>query len=195
MHLPGSKNSTRLTAIGLGCPNYSIAVYIANTPPHQSYSSLNSLVPLSSGEIRAIGEDCGNGWRKVFNVYAKLLFQLNAIRPIATTSFAAWQDYRDRELLQLDSKTALIFSPPLQVSDTANKTVAHNTKSILHIICGKGYAQELISDGYLSTNLKWFDSEFAVDNRNNLFVCPYFDYRQLSNVKIERLIKLIRRLN
>jgi hypothetical protein len=40
----------------------------------------------------------------------------------------------------------------------------------------------------------WLDDEFAIDKEHNLIVCPYFDYRQLSNNKIIRSIAIINRL-
>lgn len=195
MYLSNGKDSNDSNEIGLGCSKYSVAVYIANTPSHERCASLDSIEPVSSGEIHAIGQACGNGWRKVFNVYAKLLFQLNANLPIFATNYPSWQDYRDRELLQIGSNTALIFSPPYQVSSLTIHPLNCDQKANLHIICGKRYAQQLAAQGHLSDNLIWLDGEFAVDQRNNLFVCPYFDYRQLSNIKIEHLIKLILETN
>jgi hypothetical protein len=65
------------TLAGLGDQYAQFNVYIANIPAFSEYSSLGCIKPLSSGEIHAIGLACGNGWRKVFNVYAKLLFALN----------------------------------------------------------------------------------------------------------------------
>ena len=180
---------------GLGDPFAQFNVYIGNRPNFSEYPSLDFVNPLTAGEINAIGQSCGNGWRKVFNVYAKLLFQLNANLPIFATNYPSWQDYRDRELLQIGSNTALIFSPPYQVSSLTIHPLNCDQKANLHIICGKRYAQQLAAQGHLSDNLIWLDGEFAVDQRNNLFVCPYFDYRQLSNIKIEHLIKLILETN
>ena len=37
--------------------------------------------------------------------------------------------------------------------------------------------------------------KFAIDTKNRLIVCPYFDYRQLSNRKIARLADLLLSLN
>ena len=64
----------------------------------------------------------------------------------------------------------------------------------MHIICGKGYAKALINSGKLIVDLVWLDDEFAIDSENKLIVCPYFDYRQLSNIKIERLAGLLQNL-
>ena len=169
-----------MTAIGLGCDNFDFAVYIANQPNMVEYQSLDLVTGLAQGEIYAIGQACGNGWRKVFNVYAKLLYALDVKHFDYATKAPSWQAYRDKFLLQSGSKTALLFTPPnLQRDNT------------LHIICGRTHANELINSGQLNSQLVWLNEEFAVDESNKLVVCPYFDYRQLSNIKIERLAGLL----
>lgn len=162
---------------GLGCHRFNLAVYIANTPAMLEYQHLTQVSSLTSGEITAIGQACGNGWRKVFNVYAKLLYVLPKEHfPFATLA-PTWQQYRDNYLLQASSQTALLFSPP----------DLENHRNTLHIICGRTYAKQLIKCGDLTAQLTWLDDEFAIDKQNKVIVCPYFDYRQLSNVKISRL--------
>ena len=138
-------------------------------------------MPLSSHEISAINTACGNGWRKVFNVYAKLLYALDTSYFNYSSNEATWQTYRESFLLQTNSRTALLFSAPQPLKN----------KDSLHIICGKTYANHLIATKQLSVDLTWLDSEFAIDKQNNLIVCPYFDYRQLSNIKIEKLAGLL----
>lgn len=173
-----------MTNIGFGGSDFSFAVYIVNKPNMLEYRSLTAVVPLVEGEINAINQSCGNGWRKIFNVYAKLLYALDKEYFSFSTQAPTWQDYRDKDLLKAQSKTALLFSAPR----------LGPSKEIVHIICGKGHAKALISNGKLNANLVWLDEEFAIDNQNNLIVCPYFDYRQLSNIKIERLADLLRSL-
>lgn len=167
--------------IGFGCPSFTFAVYIANKPNMAEYQQIASIHPLINGEINVINQACGNGWRKVFNVYAKVLFTLDNNKFNFQQHATSWQKYRDNRLLQINSKTALLFSPP-QLSKTSNK---------LHIICGKTHAKTLINTGKLNTNLTWLDDEFALDQKNKLVVCPYFDYRQLSNIKIARLAEIL----
>ncbi len=145
------------------------------------YQSLSEVTPLIEGEINVINHACGNGWRKVFNVYAKLLYALDKKHFDYSEKAPTWQNYRDKQLLQTQSKTALLFSAP-QLTPK---------KEIMHIICGKGHAKALINSGKLVANLVWLDDEFAIDRKNKLIVCPYFDYRQLSNIKIERLAGLL----
>jgi hypothetical protein len=169
---------------GFGCNNFNFAVYIANKPNMREYQDITQVSPLNKGEIHAIGQACGNGWRKVFNVYAKLLYALNT-KDFAYSSLApSWQMYRDNYLFQTNSKTALLFSPP-QLNE--------NTDT-LHIICGKTYAKQLIASDKLKTHLVWLDDEFAIDTSQKLIICPYFDYRHLSNVKIDKLAFMLSEL-
>ena len=162
---------------GIGCNDFDFAVYIANTPAMYEYQNLIQVHSLTSGEVSAIGQACGNGWRKVFNVYAKVLFALPKDHFNFSSFELTWQQYRDNYLLQKGSGTALLFSPPR----------LDKNKHVLHIICGRTYAKDLIHTGQLDAKLIWIDDEFAIDNVNNIVVCPYFDYRQLSNAKIKRL--------
>ena len=166
---------------GLGCQKFTIAVYIANTPAMPEYKGLTQVNALTNGEVSAIGQACGNGWRKVFNVYAKLLYALPKEYFSFTELEPSWQQYRDNHLLQPNSNTALLFSPP-------NLNGNNNT---LHIICGRTYAKQLLNSGQLKAEFTWLDEEFAIDTHNKVVVCPYFDYRQLSNVKINRLVKML----
>jgi len=173
-----------LNNIGLGCKDFTIAVYIGNKPNMLEYQQLSMISPVTSHEINTINQACGNGWRKVFNVYAKLLYTLDNKHFSYSSLAPTWQKYRDNYLLQPNSKTALVFSPP--------QLFQH--KESLHIICGKTYAKHLLATNQLTANLFWLDDEFAIDKKQKLIVCPYFDYRQLSNIKIEKLACLLREL-
>lgn len=172
------------TLFGLGDQFAQFNVYIANLPMFSEYSSLTCMKPLSTGEIHAIGQASGNGWRKVFNVYAKLLFALNAENIVSLQGAKSWQHFRDHVLLQGLSNTRLLFSAPHldNIKDPNNNAV--------HIIMGKTYANSL----NLPHQLIWLDYDFAIDTHSKLLVCPYFDYRQLSNIKIMRLVELIKKL-
>lgn len=148
------------------------------------YQQLDVISPVSSSEISAINTACGNGWRKVFNVYAKLLYALDQKHFDYSSLATTWQKYRDNYLLQHNSNTALLFSPPQPTTGQES----------LHIICGKTYAKHLLGTGQLTANFTWLDDEFAVDKTQNLIVCPYFDYQQLSNIKLEKLACLLKEL-
>lgn len=188
--------------VGLGNENANIIFYIRNRPPLKTYQNLNSIKPLIPGEISHICQETGNHWRKVFNVYAKLLFELSADK------FSSWQQLRDEQLLQAHSQHCLLFSAPnLIPSFTTNKASYQPTNSnsktthftnftkeksntTLHIVLGKGYAQELS----LANESTWLSDDFAMNTELGLIICPYFDYRQLSNVKIIQLAGLIKQL-
>jgi len=173
-----------ISAAGFGDTAAGIRVYIANRPPMAEYADLVTMQPLHSGEIELINRACGNGWRKVFNVYAKLLFALDAKQFAFAQQADSWQQYRDQYLLQAGSNTALIFSKPeLQAYI---KTV--------HIIAGRTHAKTLLEAG-LPAQLTWLNNEFAVDKHHRLLVCPYFDYRQLNNEKLAYLAQLIKALD
>lgn len=169
---------------GFGDSAALIRVYIVNRPPMGEYANLQAVQALHSGEIELINRYCGNGWRKVFNVYAKLLFALEAKQFTFSAQAASWQQYRDQLLLQAGSGTALLFSPP--ELKPAAKTV--------HIIAGRTYAKTLLDAG-LPVQFNWLNNEFAVDKFNRLLVCPYFDYRQLNNEKLTFLAQLIKALD
>ena len=62
-----------LSNLGFGCKQFTIAVYIANKPNMAEYESCAAMHSMIAGEITHIGVVCGNGWRKVFNVYSMLL--------------------------------------------------------------------------------------------------------------------------
>lgn len=148
--------------IGFGCPSFTFAVYIANKPNMSQYQNISSIYPLINGEINVINQTCGNGWRKVFNVYAKVLFALDTNKFTLQQNSLNWQEYRDKYLLQKNSQTALLFSPP-QLNSVMNYK--------LHIICGKTHAKALINSNKLNVNLTWLDDEFAIDKKTNwLFV-------------------------
>jgi hypothetical protein len=173
-----------ISASGFGDIAASVRVYIANRPPMAEYAELKTVQSLHSGEIEAINRACGNGWRKVFNVYAKLLFTPGVKQFSFAQQAGSWQQYREQHLLQAGSNTALLFSAP-------DLTPAANA---VHIIAGRTHAKALLDAG-LPAQFSWLDHEFAVDNHLRVLVCPYFDYRQLNNEKLTRLAGLIKALD
>lgn len=177
--------------VGLGqiVPNGGIRVFIANRPPLPVYESLNQLEPMIAGEISVIGQETGNHWRKIFNVYAKFLHGLLVSRDALPREISSWQQFRDHHLLQDGSKTALLFSCPV-----FNGLDQPLHKANINIIMGKNYAAQLGFERVEGSELIVLDRDFAICPRRNLIVCPYFDYRQLSNIKIIRLIDLINKM-
>jgi len=185
--------------IGLGGfgKGLNVQVYIANRPPMAPYDLLDDCKPMLDGEISAIAQHTGNHWRKVFNVYAKLMFEFiqraYAVMPEhnqlqlyfnALKTCKTWQDYRDHCLLQANSNTSLLFSPP-SFTDTVSES------SCIHIIMGKGYAQQLGFEYEQPYVLEGHHGDFAYYKEQALILCPYFDYRQLSNAKISVVVDVM----
>ncbi|TLU61040.1 hypothetical protein FE810_16030 [Thalassotalea litorea] len=184
MNIPDSPST--VCPYGLGDPHASLQVYIANVPQHDDLSELSQVKPLRNSEIEMIGNACGNGWRKVFNVYAKFVYALAGMQGAPnefsgiSKDFSSWQQYRDQQLLQCQSQTVLLFSKPdFDLYPDAS----------IRIVMGRTYAKTLAIP-----NLVWLNEEFAISESQNLIVCPYFDYRQLSNIKIIYLCDLIKKL-
>ena len=173
-----------IVAAGFGDATAAVRVYIARRPPMAEYAGLREVKPLLTGEINLINSACGNGWRKVFNVYSKLLFELDTKQFAYSRQAGSWQQYRDQHLLQAGSDTALLFSIPGLNPETSD----------IHIIAGRSHARMLLDSG-LKAQLNWLNQEFAIDKFNRLLVCPYFDYRQLNNQKLAYLAQLIKDLH
>ncbi|WP_420554689.1 DUF6942 family protein [Neptuniibacter marinus] len=161
--------------VGFGAKDFNLAIYIANRPPLDDYQNLSTIKALRPEEAHYIGQATGNHWRKIFNVSAKFLFELYQENKQFDATFT-WQDYRDTFLFQAESREALLFSPPsFEQADT------------IHIVAGKAYAKQL-----KLAHLTWLDEHFAVSTQQPLILCPYLDYRQLSNARITQLVALVR---
>ncbi|UTA46965.1 hypothetical protein L1F30_12415 [Simiduia sp. 21SJ11W-1] len=163
-------------AKGLGTPDACMWVSIANCPPQARYQTMAQITPLAPGELQDITANSSNHWRKLFNVYAKLLYALNTAEPgWIGGDYPSWQTFRDGELLQAGGRQALLFGAP-PVADTA-----------VTLIAGKTWAQALGLGG----KLQWLDAHFAVYPGKPWLVCPYFDYRQLTNARIDQLVTIV----
>lgn len=172
-----------MTHYAFGDPLAPFNVYVEKAPPsHELWGDtppVTSTTPLKPGEIDALGKLGGNGWRKVFNVYAKLMFAFPDGAALKPQGFNKWQDYRDKKLLQSQSGTSLTFGHA-DMNQQAQR-------GGIHIIAGRTHATRL----GISGQCIWLDNEFARHPDLPVIICPYFDYRQLSNHKIERLVSLI----
>tara|TARA_R110001583_G_scaffold7222_2_gene36048 strand:- start:919 stop:1515 length:597 start_codon:yes stop_codon:yes gene_type:complete len=156
-----------------------IRVYLANRPPLAEYLDVDVIDHLPVGEIQRIASETGNHWRKIFNVYAKLIYSLAGMAHHSLLQqYGSWQEYRDQSLLQQGSDTELYLDPP---------SLSLGLKSGVHVVMGKSFSERLLVD----ISLEWLDNDFAINRKQNIIVSPYFDYRQLSNIKIERLAELI----
>ncbi|HEY7772873.1 MAG TPA: hypothetical protein VIC26_06815 [Marinagarivorans sp.] len=166
--------------VGFGPTHFQLAIYIANRPVNPPYPVLNHLQALGTGELQHIVANNSNHWRKVFNVYAKLIWQLDHVNLKGTPlkGVSTWQAYRDQHLLQAHSREALLFSPP------------NWRDAQVKVITGKTYAASLPLPP-----LVWLDAHFAINHKHRIIVSPYLDYRQLSNARIDKLVELIKALN
>lgn len=177
-----------------------IKVYLANRPPLPEYQKTTLVSDLPLGEIKRIGTETGNHWRKIFNVYAKLMYRLaEKTNDEILLNYSSWQQYRDHALLQLDSGTELHFSPTIVIEAPRLEEL---DAGAIHLVMGKAFAEDFLAatlanathDGLAEDqyrSLQWLDNDFALHRALNIIVCPYFDYRQLSNQKIETLVALI----
>lgn len=173
---------THIQRIGLGNLFASIKVYTANQPPIEPFNNLDSMQAFQRNDISYIVSHTGNHWRKVFNVFAKLVFTLNS------HNYLTWQKLRDDYLLQSNSDECLLFSAPVV---TARQYTNDIEESDIHIIMGKTYALSL----GLITAEQFCSDGFAINKETRTIICPYFDYRQLSNTKIEKLAIMIKTLS
>jgi hypothetical protein len=165
-----------------------IKVYLANRPPLAEYLNTEVIFHLRAGEIKRIARETGNHWRKIFNVYAKLVYCFAEISYLPLfQQYPSWQDYRDQSLLQQGSNTELHLDRSALCLESSKSVNSENT---VHIIMGKLFSERLLAD----ISVEWLDNDFAINRQHSIIVCPYFDYRQLSNIKIERLAKLVRAL-
>ena len=158
--------------IGIGVEQPKLVLYIQNRPPLEYFTDLNSYRSANKNEICDIIDQCGNHWRKIFSIFAKLAF--------ATTHHEcnSWQEYRDNILLTQNGHEAIIFQNKLQVFPCE----AH------HLICGKTFFDEFNFDENEFHNL---DENEKVKHREKILQTPYFDYRQFNNALVEKVVNHI----
>ncbi|MBU3070390.1 hypothetical protein KOI40_11185 [Aestuariicella sp. G3-2] len=178
-----SASGVSLSQAGFGSEDAELAIYLANRPPLDDYPLLDHVKPLLPGELAHIVANTSNHWRKVFNVYAKFL---QALAWDEADEAGTWQKYRDKGLLQSGCREALLFSSPVFTQELSTE----GCQSKISIVAGKTYAAQLA----LPT-LTWLDAYFAINRDYKVIVCPYLDYRQLSNERIDRLAGLVRELS
>ena len=178
------QNNNVSAVVGFGGQEFDVAIYIANRPMFDHYATLNYLQPLQLGEAAFIVAHTSNHWRKIFNVYAKFIVALKG----ENNCGGNWQFYRDNYLLQPQGNEALLFSRP-DFSSPIFASQKYPSK-LVHIIAGKSYAHSL----QLPFSLDWQDTYFAINKEHRVIVCPYLDYRQLSNERIMRLVEYARLL-
>jgi hypothetical protein len=162
--------------LGFGDAQAKLMVCIGNRPDVESCRTMTGVQPIIKDQLASIVAETGNHWRKIFNIYAKLLHQLE------NTSFATWQDYRDEKLLMKNCGHAMIFSDVISCREKTSGTI---------IVSGKTYAE---AQGVMEGCVQ-IDESFYLNKAQKIIVAPYFDYRQLSNLKIEKLVELVQNIS
>jgi hypothetical protein len=186
--------------IGFGDHNAHLNVYIDKLPPMDQWQSLDFIESLTIQQINEINQACGNGWRKVFNIYAKLMY---ALEPASLNS---WQEYRDLTLLTENSDCALLHQ-------TAEDFVLPDKGNPINVIMGKQFGTAIVQNIKINQNITVYllsesgditqpfdtdtgtipsDFSLLTFDHGVALVCPYFDYRQLSNVKLTQLVNIIK---
>lgn len=177
---------------GLGDSDYDLAICIGNRPPLAAYTQLNGISAMVPGEIASIASQTGNHWRKIFNVYAKLIAQLAHDGHRTWQGVDDWRQYRDQQLLQAGSNTALLFSGYPKGSSHDKDSSKGVRADAITIIAGKDYARQCGYDiEQLQPCAHEFPESFGWSVRERLIVAPYLDYRQLSDRKIAYLSRII----
>ncbi|EAR11044.1 DUF6942 family protein [Reinekea blandensis] len=157
----------------LGEPQATLTVCVEHQPrwPEPAFASGRST--LFPGELAILVGANSNHWRKIFNVYAKLLC---ALKPDAATD---WRALRDQQLFQPGQQHGL------RMGSIVAENINENTG--LTLIAGKQYADAL---GLLSQATSLAPGIFVHDHANCL-ITPYFDYRALSDASIARLAQIM----
>lgn len=161
------------TIAGLGPSKPALFIYLPHFPPCDHLQALDCIRTAEPGELKQIGIEAGNHWRKIINISAKLGFLLDS------KGYPDWQTWRDELHCQEGSSIALIYA-----ADRL-KLNSMEARNAIHIVSGHSYCNELC--GNLA--FERFDEDFQVCRSPRVIDSPYFDYRQLSNAKLEILYK------
>lgn len=162
-----SQPSSSDPIVGLGPTSPKLLIYLPHTPNCDHLKALAEVRPAFPGELHQIGVETGNHWRKIINVTAKLGFAIN------DNNYSDWQSYRDAFLCREGSEITLIFG--------AKKLV--QGEHYTHIISGHQYCESICKTFEFET----LDQDFRLCRSRKVIDSPYFDYRQLSNIKLEKL--------
>jgi len=185
-------------SVGLGAENFKVGIYLPHFPESSITQKLSGLRPVSAGELEVLVREMGNHWRKIINIAAKIGARLQpelaeAVGDIARTPPGqTWQDYRDQSLCQAGSVVALLFSSPLgseKYHHRQPKLVTAKPQEV-RVMSGHQYCLQC----FPALDFEVIDQDFKLSRLANVIDSPYFDYRQLSNRKLEKLIVLIQSL-
>ncbi|MEH6651727.1 MAG: hypothetical protein V7707_17035 [Motiliproteus sp.] len=151
----------------LGSPDATIVLYLPSPPllPSDFVDTATKsarIHPESGLTIAQLIELNGNHWRKILTILAKLCSPQDD-----------WRGYRDRQLLQ--QHEAICFESALR------------TGLQIQLVAGKASWQRLGLDLSDFTALDSAQRLWRSNQYPQLFLTPYFDYRQFPNVLIEQL--------
>ncbi|WP_394170065.1 DUF6942 family protein [Saccharospirillum alexandrii] len=156
---------------GLGDRSPLLVVCTPHRPPGIQSDRSKGVLPLVRNQLEQLTQAGGNHWRKIFNLYAKLLHGLTPLEP-------DWQTCREQRLLQTDSACALVFE---------QKWIPEPGQ--LCIVMGQTYGRSL---GWMANDqVLPAEHPFVQHPEQAVIVTPYFDYRQLSNARLTSLVQLI----
>ena len=154
---------------GIGSTKPQLVLYIDKRPSVASVLQLEKLRPAFTGEVPALIEKCGNHWRKIFSILAKLSFGLD------TRGCCSWQHYRDEVLLTEQGAEALLFCNELK----------EFSSQPFHLIGGERFFKEF---DFAGEDFCELDAAGKVRFSGRVFQTPYFDCRQFPNALIEEVI-------
>ncbi|MCL1096272.1 DUF6942 family protein [Shewanella kaireitica] len=118
---------------------------------------------LDTGATQALIELNGNHWRKILTIMAKIV-----------VNDKDWRQYRNQHLLKRDESIAIGAN---NLCSTAQR----------HIICGKESADVLNLDSTEFVQLDLQETSLLKHLDQNIYLCPYLDYRQFPNTQIDLL--------
>ncbi|NRB39175.1 MAG: hypothetical protein HRU20_12015 [Pseudomonadales bacterium] len=179
--MPANKTKNK-TLSGMGnispAANITLRLYLPHRPPMQEFESLNGIKLLQHGDINTIIAATGNHWRKIFVIFSKIAAALDSRQ-------LDWKTYQQNHLLQGSGSELLVFCD--DQGELASQLINEVNTQTIHLFSGKACAEAAGCMPYCEA----LESGFYRSHQGNVFITPYFDYRQLSNVKIDYLLSLL----
>lgn len=144
---------------------------VPHAPPLMQCDGAQGTLPAMDNRLLESLMATGNHWRKIINCAAKTAYLWQP------QGYQTWQNYRDDFLLRGNSQQFLHWG----------QCDVH-ALSGFKIITGKQHGQNLLGP-------VWQEGDFYLEAEQGIIVSPYFDYRQLSNLKIQQLVGYLQSLN
>ncbi|NVJ61702.1 MAG: hypothetical protein HWE27_15010 [Gammaproteobacteria bacterium] len=187
----------------VGIESASLVLFVPHRPTAFNFHSDRKTQALDQKAMSHFLLHCDNHWKKIINCFAKISYDLYG------QSFESWQSYRDTRLLTKNSQEQILFPdidghfPERRRQNTSiaseffysdhDEPIGTSNKKV-ELISGLVTARKLSID--LDSWDRTAEFFFRSDDSGNPYhiVTPYFDYRQLSNQKINRLLNLLTHL-